>query len=135
YAIALKGLPNDAELWRWIGVDQRRLGNWSDVLAAFEKGKQLDPRNANLFLTGAPTYRLMRRYADAVTEYDRALSLAPALHGAQIGKAWIYVAWQGQLDTLRAVVSRLPSDDPAGPLRGMAFQTAEVLLWPQARAD
>jgi len=129
YAIALKGLPNDAELWNWIGNAQRRLGNWSEALAAYEKGMQLDPRNATLFFTGAPTFRLMRRYADAMGTYDRALSLAPDLHGAQIGKAWIYVAWQGQLDTLRAVVGRLPSDDPAGPLGGMAFQRAELLLW------
>ena len=129
FAIALEGLPNNAELWRWIGVVNRRLGNWNDVLAAFAKGTQLDPRNADLFLTGAPTYQLMRRYAAAVREYDQALSLAPDLHGAAISKAWIYVAWQGQLDTLRAVMSRVPSEAPAGVLGGVTAQRADLLLW------
>jgi TolB-like protein/Flp pilus assembly protein TadD len=136
YAIALKGAPNDAELWRFIGVAHRRLGNWSEVLAAFEKSAQLDPRDANLFyFLGGHTFQPVRRYADAVHAYDRALSLAPDLHAAAIDRGWTYVRWQGQLDTLRSVLSRLPSDADLGSGGGAASQRAALLLWERNADD
>jgi Flp pilus assembly protein TadD len=58
FSIALKGLPNDALLWRGIGVVHRRLGDWSEVTAAFERAAQLNPRDADLFsVLGGGTYR------------------------------------------------------------------------------
>jgi tetratricopeptide (TPR) repeat protein len=45
-----------------------------------------------------------------VAAYDRASTLAPDLYDAAIKKGEIYAHWQGQLDTLRAVVTGLPSD-------------------------
>ncbi len=111
FAIALEGLPNDAKLWMRIGAVHRRLGNWNEVFATIEKAAQLDPRSADMFFDLAgQTYYFLRRYADAVRMYDRALSLAPDYHSAKIFKGWTYVHWQGQLDTLRAVLSRLPRD-------------------------
>jgi serine/threonine-protein kinase len=108
-AIALRGLPNDADLWRLIGSTNRRLGNWDGTIAALEKVTQLDPRHAGLHFTlGGPTYVLLHRYEEAVREYDRALSLAPDLHEAALQRAWTYVSWQGQLDTLRVALSHIP---------------------------
>jgi serine/threonine protein kinase/tetratricopeptide (TPR) repeat protein len=135
WAIALEGLPNDAELWFWIGAAHRRLGNWSEVLAAFERATQLNPRDANLFAAlGGPTYRLLHRYADAVREFDRALSLAPDLHNAAIDRAWAYVCWHGQLDILRDVLSRLPQDAQLTFAGNVAAQRAALLLW-ERKAD
>jgi tetratricopeptide (TPR) repeat protein len=45
-----------------------------------------------------------------VRAYDRASTLAPDLYDAAIQKGQTYVHWQGQLDTLRAVVIGLPED-------------------------
>ena len=130
FSIALEGLPNDAALWNAIGTAHRRLGEWNDALAAVEKAQRLDPRDAALFLTGkAPTFHLLRRYADAVQEYDRALSLAPDLHIATIDRARIYVQWQGQLDTLREALGRLPQDAELVFVAGVPAQRAELLLW------
>ena len=85
YAIALKDLPNDADLWALIGYAHRRLGNWEKVFEAFEKATQLNPRDANLFFDlGGNSYHFVHRYADAVSAYDRALILAPDLHVAAI---------------------------------------------------
>ncbi len=42
--------------------------------------------------------------------YDRASALAPDLYDAAIQKGQTYLHWQGQLDTLRAVMARLPRD-------------------------
>jgi serine/threonine-protein kinase len=130
YAIALEGLPNDGDLWLHIGAAHRGLGNWDEVLAAFEKATRLDPRNAELFWNlGGMSYWVMGRYAEAVRAFDRALSLAPDLHVAAVAKGRTYVRWTGQLDTLRAVVSRLPRDADLGPLGPRAAQHAQLLLW------
>ncbi len=130
FAIALKGLPNDSWVWRLIASVHRRLGNWGEVLAAFQKAAQLDPRNAELFMDqGGATYELMRRYAEAVRGYDQALSLAPDLHLAIIRKGWTYARWQGQLDTLRAALSRVPRDADFGAFGTRAAQQVALLLW------
>ncbi len=135
FAIALKGLPNDAELWSFIGFVHRRLGNWEQVLAAFQKATQLDPRGAHLIEDlGGNTYQILHRYADAVGAYDKALSLAPDFQVAAVNKAWVYVLWQGQFDTLRAVLSRLPGDADLGPLGTRAAQDVRLLYW-QRQAD
>jgi len=129
FAIALRGLPNDTELWKYIGYVHRRLGDWNEVSAAFEKATQLDPRNADLFYDlGGNTFQFMRRYADAVGAYDRALNLAPDLRVAAIDRGWTYVRWQGQLDTLRAALSQLPKD-PELDRAYVSAQRAALLLW------
>jgi serine/threonine protein kinase/tetratricopeptide (TPR) repeat protein len=129
YAIALKGLPNDIELWKWIGAAHRRLGNWKEVFAAYEKTAQLSPRDADTFTDlGGNSFRLAHRYDDAVRAYDTALSLAPDLHIATAMRGWTYVLWQGQLDTLRAALSRLPGDADLGPMGRVAGQRAGLLL-------
>jgi serine/threonine-protein kinase len=125
YAIALRGLPNNAELVAYIGYVHRRLGNWDEVYAAFERATELDPRAADLFQDlGGNSYRVTRRYADAIRAYDRALTLAPDLQGIAVIKGWVYVSWQGQLDTLRAALDRIPRD---AMLDNRA--RAELLLW------
>jgi len=112
FRIALRGAPNDAELWRGVASAQRRLGNWDQYDAPFEKAVQLDPRNVDLLQDyGGFTHERMGRYADAIRWYNRALSVDPNALPFSIDKAWVYVYWQGQLDTLRAVMS-----GPAGEL-------------------
>jgi serine/threonine-protein kinase len=133
YAIALKGLPNDALLWRYMGIGQRRLGNWTEATAAFERAAQLNPRDANLFHWGlGHTYRRLRRYPDAVRAYERALSLAPDVQESAVSIGWTYLQWQGQLDTLRAVLGRLPKgsggETEPGALRLPADRANLLLL-------
>ena len=127
FAIALRGLPSDAALWQQIGWVRRRLGEWDEVVVAFERAAQLDPRDAVLFRNLGATYRSLHRYPEAVRAYDRALSLAPDFHEAAISKAWAYVRWQGQLDTLRAVLSGLPTDARPGDETG--GHLVRLLLW------
>ena len=135
FRVARQGLPNDADVAAWIGYTQRRLGDWSEVLAAFERATQLDPRSADLFYNlGGQTYRMLHRYADAVHANDRALSLAPDFHQAAVTRGWTYVDWQGQLDTLQAVLSRIPKD---ADLRAPGTRAAQDvhLLYLEREAD
>ena len=126
---AARGLPNDARLWQKIGFTRRVLGNWDDALAAFTKATELDPHDADLFLHRGITEDLTRRYADAVRTQERAQSLAPDLHAAAIAKGWTYARWRGKLDTLEAVLRRLPEAVTLGPLGDVAAQQATLHLW------
>ena len=130
FAIARQGLPNDARLAASIGYVHRRLGNWDEVHAAFETATRLDPRDAHLFVDlGGATYFLMHRYADALRAFERALSLAPDLHVATVYRGLIHVYWHGQLDTLRAILSRLPSDAELSSYGTAPHERMRLLLW------
>ena len=103
------GMPSDGWLWNMIGLVNRRLGNWDEAIAAFERATQLSPRDVIAFSSLAETLHFLRRYPDAVRVYDRALSLAPDHYGIAVDRARrTYVLWRGQLDTLRAVLDRVP---------------------------
>ena len=129
FRVALKGRPNDARLWVFIGSVQRRLGNWDEVLATFEKATQLNPKDPDLFANNAYSFLTLHRYAAAVRAYNQALSLAPGLHGAAVDKGWAYVLWQGQLDTLRAALGRLPRDADLGPPSTRAEWQVRLWYW------
>jgi serine/threonine-protein kinase len=131
FAIALQGLPNDAELWSWTGYAHRRLGNWQQVFAAFERAAQLNPRDPKVFQDlGGITYRFTHRYGEAVRAVDRALALDPGFHMAAVDKGWIYVEWHGELDTLREALDRLPQEEELGVhLGSVTLQRTMLLLW------
>jgi TolB-like protein/Flp pilus assembly protein TadD len=129
YSIVLRGLPNDAAVWKQVAKARRRLGNWEEYAQAFEKAIQLDPRDVDLLSdVGGGTYRRMGRYADAIRLYDRALSIAPDVHAVALAKAWVYVAWKGQLDTLRSVLNSLPRELRLGEGASRTSHDARRLL-------
>lgn len=130
YEIALRGLPSDPLLVSDIGYVHRRLGNWDQALAAFERAAELNPLDTDLLVDlGAGTYRVTRRYPAAVRTHERALTLAPDFHLAAVHKAWTHVEWRGELDTLRTVLDTIPSDANLGWLGSTAAQRAELLLF------
>ena len=129
YTIAVQGLPNDVRLREQIGYTHRRMGQWAEVFAAFDETTRLDPRNANLFYDlGGITYDFVRRYADAVRAYDRALSLAPDLHGAAVRRGWTFVRWQGHLGPLQQALDGIPEDADLGLQGRASAQRAALLL-------
>jgi serine/threonine protein kinase/Tfp pilus assembly protein PilF len=130
YTIALKDLPNDADLLALNGYAHRRLGDWEKVFEAFGKATQLNPRDANLFFDlGGISYLFVRRYADAVSAFDRALIVAPGLHVAAIWRGLAYIRWHGQLDTLRAALNRVPSDAELMGTGELTARRVNLLLW------
>lgn len=130
FAIALKLLPNDAELWEMIGTVHRRQGDWQAVAAAYARATQLDPRDANLFYNlGGVTFLNTNRYAEAVRAFDQALRLAPDLHVAAVRRGIAYVRWQGQIDTMRAVLRRVRGNAELPTIGNVAGQHVQLLLW------
>jgi serine/threonine-protein kinase len=130
YRIALKGLPNDASLWARIGYVYRRMGHWNEALSAFERAVSLDPRNTDLLGDlGATTLLYLRRHDEAIEWFGKALNLAPdaAIYDLERGRAW--VAREGRLDSLRAVLDRHPAEADFAT-RGKANRWRALLfLW------
>lgn len=135
--IARDGLPNSAGLSARIGLVQRRLGNWNGALSALDRALLLNPRARDPRLLpdlAGLTYVMLHRYAEAVEAFDRALSLAPDFHRAAVFKGRAYALWQGQLDTLRAALWRIPGDAKLGILGSVFGQRAALLHW-ERQAD
>jgi serine/threonine-protein kinase len=129
---AAEGLPNDARLRQKIGFVNRMLGRWDDAIAAFRKSTALDPYDADLFFHLGITEDLRGRFPEAVQAQNQALSVAPDLHAAAIAKGWAYAREWGLLDTLEAVLLRLPDGIPPGPLGEVSAHLATLHLWRRA---
>jgi tetratricopeptide (TPR) repeat protein len=130
YTIAAQGLPNDAELREQIGYTYRHMGQWTEVFAAYNEATRLDPLNVTVICDlGGNTHVFCRKYADAVRAYDRALSLAPDLRDAAVGRAWTFVRWQGRLGPLRETLAGMPEDTGLAKLGKAANERAELLLF------
>jgi TolB-like protein/Flp pilus assembly protein TadD len=114
FRLGLQAAPNDAELWGALGRAHRGLGNWDSMFVAFERVRQLSPRETILLQTLGDTYHLLHRYREAIDAYRQELMLAPDLVQPRLSLAWSYVLWRGELDTLRAVLGSLPQDSEIG---------------------
>jgi tetratricopeptide (TPR) repeat protein len=111
FRLAQEGAPNDAVTSAFTGYAYRRQGTWEDWERTWRRTLELNPRNPDMYFNlGGHTLTYLRRYSEALEAYRRALELAPDLNGAALRKGWVYAYWEGQLDTLRAVVASLPGD-------------------------
>ena len=129
FQIALKGMPRDADLLKSIGGVNRRLGRWNEWLAVYNDAIRLNPRNADLLYDlGGETFTLLHRYADAVSAYERALTLAPDMYPAAFRRALAFILWKGQLDPMREVLANLPEGAAVGAHGSLAAQHAALLL-------
>jgi TolB-like protein/tetratricopeptide (TPR) repeat protein len=128
FRLALNGRPNEARTWAAIAAVQRHLGNQDAAAEAFETATRLDPRNPGLRLDLAEHHAAMRRYAESIEALDRALALAPDFHEARLLKGWTLLQSEGQLDTLREAVGRLPGALELS-IGGRRTWEARLFLW------
>ena len=113
--IARRGMSNSGEVAMALGAIQRHQGRWSDMLASFRQGTELDPRNAGVHYALAEAYAEVHRYPDAIASYNRVVALDPEFELARVARADAMRKWKGDLQPLRAVLDSVPkSYDPAG---------------------
>jgi eukaryotic-like serine/threonine-protein kinase len=126
YAEALRDAPNHPELLVATAFTERSLGRWEQSLELARRARALDPRSAGAQSSIAASLLWMRQYAEALTEVDRALALAPSSMSILQGKAMVYLG-QGDLDGARAVLAAAPETEPT---RFVAFTaTTWDLYW------
>jgi serine/threonine-protein kinase len=105
FAIAEKGQPNNSDLISAIGFVQRRQGKFEQAVANLKKAAELDPRsNTSPYDEVAVTYLLMRKYAEAESYADQAISLAPDRSDFYSLKARLYLISEGDTKKARKVL-------------------------------
>src|SRR6266849_5076122 len=109
---AEKGLPNSADVIEAMASLQRRLGHWDEAVAEQRRAVELDPRNIHASFSLATTYRMLRRFPEALATVDRALAWTPANRdlGLVSMKADLFLA-TGDLQAIEPLLAN-PRLDP-----------------------
>src|SRR5947208_275114 len=77
-AKAQDALPNNVQIFMFLGRIDRRQGRWDEAIRNLERAVDLDPRNAErLWRVGQIYCSDLRRYRDAIAMANRALALEP----------------------------------------------------------
>ena len=108
---AEKGLPNNADVIEAIAVLQRRLGHWDEAIAEQRRLVELDPRSTHAAWSLASTYRMLRRFPEALATVDRVLAWDPTNGSALSQKAEVFLA-TGDLQAAESILLANPQLDP-----------------------
>jgi TolB-like protein/Tfp pilus assembly protein PilF len=112
---AAKTLPNDGDVGLYIAAVQRRQGNLTEAIAAYQKAEAIDPRNSVTLYDAAQTYFGIRDWPNAVKGMDRVLALAPDSLNVKIQRAYMEFFWKGSTAPIKTVLeSFAPNLDPDG---------------------
>ncbi len=108
---ALAREPNYAEALSMRGWLYRRLGHWDEMLAAFARAVELNPRHPDVLRDAGQAAAWLRRYAEAAQYYNRAVAAAPDDLDYAADRAFHEISWHGGLGMLREVVRRADATD------------------------
>ncbi len=108
FTVAERALPDDPYLIELTGYMNRRMGDWREAAAQFERLIERDPRNADLLIQLARTYANLHEYAEAEHYVDRALDIAPDLGVAYVLKAEIPWYRDGDVSLLKEAAENPP---------------------------
>ncbi|HET6888474.1 MAG TPA: FlgO family outer membrane protein, partial [Candidatus Udaeobacter sp.] len=122
--IARRALPNNADVFRYTGMIDRREGHWDEATRNLERALELDPRNFFTLQQLALAYGWQRRYADEVRTYDRALAIMPGDPGSRINLALIALDWRADIKPFQATLATLVAENPGLPLDLDALDSA-----------
>ena len=122
FAVAQRGLPNEAEVYLAIGAIQRRQGKWKESNTNLEKAVDLNPNDTWPMQNLALNYEVLRAFDAANRTVDRALKLDPESLGLWSIKAQLAIAENGNLEIAKSVVAKLKPDHAKGYLAGSAVQ-------------
>jgi serine/threonine-protein kinase len=106
FEILRKSRPNSSGLLTSIGYVQRRQGKLEQALANLKKASELDPLYNVLANEIGETLMLLRKYSEAESYFDRAISLRPDWPLPYAWKAWLYLQWEGNKEKTREVVEQ-----------------------------
>src|SRR5229473_814767 len=72
-AKAQHALPNNARIFQFLGLVDRRQGRWDEAIRNLERSLDLDPRNGSTIYDLGETYFSLRRYKEAIAMANRGL--------------------------------------------------------------
>ena len=122
FAIAQRGLPNDADVYLAIGAIQRRQGKWKESNANLEKAASLSPNDPWPLQNLAFNYEVLRNFDAANKTIDRALKLNPDSLSLRSIKAQLAIGEKGSFEIAQRVASNLTPEQAKSHLAGQAVQ-------------
>ncbi len=119
-------LPNNAQIFRFLGLIDRRQGRWDEAIRNLERAVDLDPRNAETITDLGEFYCNLRRYGESIAMYNRAAALQPRSAFLRTFPAWVGVEADANMVPLRAMLNTIEAEGPASAaeVAGGSFQTA-----------
>ncbi len=114
--IARRALPNNADVFRYTGMIDRREGHWDEATRNLERALELDPRNFFTLQQLALAYGWQHRYADEARTYDRALAIMPGDPLSRINLALVALDWRADIKPFQATLATLVAENPGLPL-------------------
>jgi len=114
---ALELQPNNTDAYQGIAAVLRRQGKFEPAAEHFIKALEIDPRSSSANDQTAETYMLLRRFKEALGYIEKAISLNPDVIGAYRVKSDLYLAWVGDTQKAREVLSeawdkKIGNNDP-----------------------
>src|SRR6266446_3168111 len=97
FEMAQRGLPNESEIYLYIGSIQRRQGKWAESTASMEKAVNLSPKDVWSLQNLTFNYQWLRDYDKANQTIDRALALSPTAPEPLEVKSKLAIAEKGDL--------------------------------------
>ena len=116
-ALARRGLPNDAGVFRAMAAIQRRQGKWDESSASYRKAVSLDPKDPILLENMGMNYLAVRDYVTAAKIFDRAVKAAPDTFTIRELRARVDFYSKGDLRPMQELLASLPEHvDPNGTI-------------------
>ena len=113
--LAAEALPNDGDVGLYTAAVQRRRGDLTQALAAYQHAEQIDPRNSVMLYDASQTYFGLRDWRTAAERMDRVLALSPDSFNVKVQRAYVEFLWKGSTAPIKAALQSLPPNfDPDG---------------------
>src|SRR5436309_10342616 len=113
--LAAEVLPNDGDVGIYIAAIQRRRGDLTQALAAYQHAEQIDPRNSVMLYDASQTYFGLRDWQTAAERMDRVLALSPDSFNVKVQRGYVEFFWKGSTAPIKAALQSLPPNfDPDG---------------------
>src|SRR6266487_430870 len=107
---AQDALPNNGQIFKFLGLIDRRQGRWDEAIRNLERAVDLDPRNVDVIGNLGEIYYNLRKYEESIAMFNRALALDPRSSSLRITPAAIELAADANMAPLRAVLSTIEAE-------------------------
>ena len=112
-AVARRTLPNDAEIFLYTGLIDRREGHWDESTRNLERALELDPHNLFTLQQLAISYLTQHRYQDAIRIDDRTLTIVPGDPLTRITRANVILHWKADIKAYQTTLATLIAENPS----------------------
>ncbi|HET9418578.1 MAG TPA: hypothetical protein VFO30_04485, partial [Chthoniobacterales bacterium] len=112
--IARRTLPNNPDVFTYIGFIDRREGRWIEATRNLERALELDPRNLFILQQLAThTYQPQRRYEDVTRTLERALAIFPGAPLIRINRAEVALDARADIKPYQTTLAALMTENPS----------------------